>query len=37
MSASELGTLPALESWNLVLGEVLIEQTEKQKVASFRK
>ena len=36
MSASELSTA-LLESWNLVLGEVLIEQTEKQRAISFRK
>ena len=36
MSASELSTA-LLESWSLVLGEVLIEQTEKQRAVSFRK
>lgn len=34
MSASELSTA-LLESWTLVLGEVLIEQTEKQRAISF--
>lgn len=34
MSASELSTA-LLESWNLVLGEVLIEQIEKQRAVSF--